>query len=94
MKFVKAQWKDLSHLYATIEVDYKAEQNRLAEEELKSDAYTLLNFGLGFTFHKFKLGLFARNLLNTEYIPHLSLLKEPGIPNPGRNIALKVSVTI
>jgi len=49
-------------LYATIEIDYKEEQNRLASEELKLDAYILHNFGLEFTFHKLKFGLFERTL--------------------------------
>ncbi len=83
-------WSWFQNIYLKIEAAYYGAQNRLSSEELASTSYTLVDFGCGASVRNFELGLFARNLFNTEYIPHLSLLRDQGIANPGRNIALKV----
>ena len=44
--------------------------------------------------HFFAQNNVANNLLNTRYIDHLSRLKTYEIPNPGRNIYVKLSLTI
>jgi len=93
LKFEKSEWRRLTNLFSSIELEYKASQNRLAIDELNSSSYMLINFGVGLSYGKLDLGLFARNLLNKEYIPHLSLMKGQGIFNPGRNIAIKISTT-
>ena len=84
-------WKSLNDIYLKIEAAYYGEQNRVSSEELPSGAYTLVDLGFGASVKNFELGLFARNLFNTSYIPHLSLLKDQGIYSPGRNVAIKLS---
>jgi iron complex outermembrane receptor protein len=46
------------------------------------------------TKHKVNYSLGVNNLLNVRYIDHLSRLKTYEIPNPGRNIYVKLSLTI
>ena len=86
-----SEWKAFEDIFVKFECAYYSKQNRVASEEKVSESYALVNLGLGASLGKYNIGLFARNLLNKEYIPHLSMLKEQGIYNPGRNIALKIS---
>ena len=44
--------------------------------------------------HHINYSLGVNNLLNVNYIDHLSRLKTYDIPNPGRNIYVKLSLTI
>lgn len=73
-------------------------QNNISEFETKTLDYTLLNFGLGgkITFGKikFETTLNATNLLNRNYVSHLSRLKADGIANMGRNIILGVNFNL
>lgn len=73
---------------------YVFQQEKVVEYEIPTSSYKLLNLEL--IFHpvnniNFVFGV--NNLLNEEYVPHLSRLKEvgQGIPNPGRsfNLSLK-----
>ncbi len=52
--------------------------------------YALINLWGGAEFYggktKFLLSLSVRNLTNRTYISHFSVLREDGIPEPGRNI--------
>ncbi|WP_348799179.1 TonB-dependent receptor [Flavobacterium adhaerens] len=81
--------------FATLNVTSTFSQNNVSEYEVASDGYTLLNMGFG---GKVKLGktafdinLNGNNLLNKTYIPHLSRLKNDGIPNIGINGVLGIS---
>ena len=57
--------------------------------------YALLHLSLGADLSKcLYVGLAARNLLNTSYIPELSLLKNIGVVEPGRNISLRLNLTL
>jgi iron complex outermembrane receptor protein len=84
-------WNSFEDIYLKLETSYYAKQSRISSEETLSDSYLLVNLGFGTSLGKFNFGLFAHNLLNKEYITHLSLLKDQGINNPGRNISLKIS---
>ncbi len=73
---------------------YSFSQNNIVEYETSSDAYQLINLEFDFKPAKrIDLVLGLNNLLNQEYTPHLSRIKEigGGVPNPGRsfNINLK-----
>ena len=73
------------------------EQNSVASYETPSSAYQILNFsciGLISTKHKIGYSLGINNLLNVNYIDHLSRLKNYDIPNPGRNFFVKLSLTL
>lgn len=66
--------------------------------ENPTDGYNLLNFSLGgnLSFKKSDLHINfnINNLLNKEYISHLSILKVNEIPNIGRNIVLGLNFNI
>ena len=70
------------------------EQNRVAQEELPNDAYTLINLGLSASYKSFQLDFTVKNLFDTVYTDHLSLLKTfiDGfvIPNPGRDAVVNL----
>ncbi|RED45382.1 iron complex outermembrane receptor protein [Winogradskyella eximia] len=73
-------------------------QNNVNTFETTSDAYNLLSLGVGGTFKMFNndmnVSLSATNLLDTEYVHHLSRLKSDGIFNMGRNVNIGVTYTL
>ena len=74
------------------QINHTFNQNNTSAFETKSKDYTLVNLGFGgeINLGKRKLDVYlnANNLLNKNYIAHLSRLKNDGIPNMGRNIVL------
>ena len=70
----------------------------VSDFETTTNEYSLLNLGFGATVSisnqpiEFKLS--ANNILDKEYISHLSRLKSDGISNIGRNINLGISVPL
>jgi len=72
------------------------EQNRLANEETKTNGYSLFDFGIGADLEiknqLLSLGLAINNVFDKKYIDHLSTLKEVNYFNPGRNISLSVKI--
>ena len=80
-------WLDFGYFFVNLESTFK--QNKISDFEDSSDSYNLLNFGLGgnIIFNKIKtnVNFTIKNILNKEYISHLSVLNEEGIPNPGIN---------
>ena len=68
---------------------YKFDQNRTGEFETPTPSYNLLNLGTNINIItngqpiQFSAGI--NNLLNIQYIDHLSRLKSMDIPNPGVN---------
>ena len=78
---------------ATFEVRHVGEQDRLAEYELGTDGYTLVNLsGVWRPFSDRKVSIFAegRNLTDEEAREHVSFLKDIA-PLPGRNLRVGVS---
>ncbi len=78
--------------YVSAQINHTFNQNNTSAFETKSKDYTLVNLGFGgeINLGKRKLDVYlnANNLLNKNYIAHLSRLKNDGIPNMGRNIVL------
>ena len=73
------------------------EQNSVAPYETPSSSYEIINIScIGSISAKHKIGYSfgVNNLLNINYIDHLSRLKNYDIPNPGRNFYVKLSLTI
>jgi len=70
------------------------EQNRVTQEELPNDAYTLINLGFSASYKSFQFDVTVKNLFDTVYTDHLSLLKTfiDGfvIPNPGRDAVVNL----
>ena len=86
----------LSYTFSNLNVGtryrYSAAQNRVADFEEPTSAYSLIDLNAQYRFsstnnmlHAFTLNV--NNLLNTEYRNHLSRLKEV-FPEPGLNISL------
>ena len=79
---------------AVISINYNHyfAQDRISSEEEITDAYSLINASCGINKGNHSFSLHAQNLLNTAYVPHLSLLKEQGVFEQGRSITFKYSV--
>lgn len=77
----------------SVQHQYYFAQNNVAQFETPTAAYHLINVGVNLVFGKEKqFGMKAgvNNLLNQEYIPHLSRLKNIGLFSPGRNIYVSI----
>jgi len=80
-----------SFLFVEVNRTFKSRNNPFDDI---SPAYTLINAGVGLEYSskivKIVTNLSVLNLTNETYIPNLSVLKEQGIPNQGRNIVLSL----
>ena len=86
-KFLKMRNISLYHMFVF-------NQDNVSLYESPSDSYNLLNFELVFNpLKNVTIVSGIKNILNVEYVPHLSRIKEvgPGVPEPGRsfNVSLK-----
>ena len=54
--------------------------------------YSWENIGFKLNQDSHELSFYINNFLNTEYIPHTSLLKEVTINEPGRSFVIKYSI--
>ncbi len=92
----KNKWKALRTSFFKIACDYVFAQNHAADFETTTPGYFLLNAGIGTDLkvknQVFSFSLMATNLLNTQYMDHLSTLKDVGIYNMGRNISLNIRI--
>ena len=79
---------------AYIQMLNSLEQNRIAQEELPNDAYTLLNLGFNASYKKLDFNFAVKNIFNTIYTDHLSRLKtlfdDVAIPNPGSDVVFNL----
>jgi len=84
--------------FATLNVSTTFNQANVSGFETKSNGFTLLNLGLGGKIKwgktAFNVNLNGNNLLDKNYIEHLSRLKTDGIPNIGRNIVLGLNFNL
>ena len=84
---------DASWWSGTVEVRHVAEQDQVADFEIPTDDYTMINASLTFrplaSNRDFKIFLDGRNLNNVEAREHASFLKDVA-PLPGRNIRVGV----
>ena len=83
---------DYYKISAKTSLDYYFKQNLVAVNEEQTDSYILSDIGLKVQRGSHEFSIHIDNLLDTEYIPHLSLLKESGIYEPGRSFVFKYSV--
>lgn len=90
--------KNIKNSFIFLQANYTFNQNNIGEFETKTNDYLLLSSGIGTDMQlkksKFNLYLTATNLLNKEYVAHLSRLKADGIYNMGRNIVLGVNFNL
>ncbi|MGB5662250.1 TonB-dependent receptor [Eudoraea sp.] len=84
--------------YTFITLNTIFDQNRVATFETSTMGYNLLNAGFGASLKLFKqdveLMVTALNILNKDYISHLSRLKVDDISNIGRNINIGLSIPL
>jgi iron complex outermembrane receptor protein len=88
------KWKKLDFEDVVVQYQYFFKQQRVAFFETPTEAFQLLNFALNFRVlgaHQWKFQLGVKNMLNVQYIDHLSRLKNIQMPQPGRNIYVKIS---
>ena len=72
-------------------------QNRVTTYETTSSGYDLSNIGLKFKWFiktPLEINFGVKNIFNTEYINHLSRLKNIGVFNPGRNFYISLNYLI
>ncbi len=73
---------------------FTAAQNRVDRNEKPTDGYILLNFGIGTEFHikrqQINFLFNIQNLLDTNYMNHLSRYRWLNLPEQGRNISLSL----
>ncbi len=78
--------------YAFIRLKNVFDQKRVSAFETRTGGYTLLGAGLGGTLDfkgsELQISINGNNLLNKNYISHLSRLKSDEISNIGRNISI------
>lgn len=90
--------KNIKNSFIFLQANYTFNQNNISQFETKTNDYLLLSSGIGTDIQlnksKFNLYITATNLLNKEYVAHLSRLKANGIYNMGRNIVLGVNFNL
>lgn len=98
---LKTEFKDLKKLknsFCSLNFEYYLAQNNPGIFETRTSQYSLLNFALGSKVALNKVNLDfnfnINNLLNKNYISHLSRLKTDQISNIGRNIVFGVNLSI
>lgn len=96
VNFEKDKLGFLSRPYVNMSLLYAFKQNRPSEFETPTNAYSLVNMGIGGTVegekYSLKIGIIGNNLLNQLYYDHLSTLKEIGYYNSGRNLTLNLKM--
>lgn len=90
--------KNIKNSFVFFQANYTFNQNRIGNFETKTNDYLLLSSGIGTDIQlkkaTFNLFLTATNLLNKQFVAHLSRLKTDGIINMGRNIVLGVNFNL
>jgi iron complex outermembrane recepter protein len=88
-------WK-FNDTYFSLVLSNYSKQKNVAEYELSTDGYTLLDAYIGASFSLWKqkptFNLFCTNLLNTGYYNQLSLVKYIGVREMGRNIGFQLHI--
>ena len=90
------KWITDGYVFITLNTIF--DQNKVAPFETSTEGYNLLNAGFGAGLKLFKqdveLVVTALNILNKDYISHLSRLKVDDISNIGRNINIGLSIPL
>ena len=91
----KQLWK-FKDTYFSMKISNYEKRVDVAEYELSSDSYSLLDISVGGSFRLFKqqagISIFCTNLKNEAYFNQLSLVKYIGVRDMGRNIGFNLHV--
>ena len=88
----KLQFKDVM-----VQHTFMNAQNKVAFNETRSQSYQLVDASLRFIWNiktPLHLQIGCKNILNSNYIDHLSRLKNIEMPSPGRNFYLSLNFFI
>ncbi len=92
----KKHWHHFSNSFFKVETNHVFAQNHPGQFEDASKAYNLFNLVLGTQIkinqQRVSLDITASNLFNTEYMDHLSTLREVGLYDMGRNITVSLHI--
>jgi len=87
-----------AHTYAGFDYRITAAQRRIVPPERMTPGYQLLGFSAGHRLHikgqAVQLHLQVQNLLNKAYLDHTSFYRLIALPEPGRNIVIRLSVPV
>ncbi len=96
VKFMKEKFSFMMQPYISFVVSNYFDQKMNSEFELPTEGYTLIDVHIG---GKFKIGkqkadfnIFCTNVANTAYYSHLSLIRQIGVREMGRNIGFQLRV--
>jgi iron complex outermembrane recepter protein len=96
LKLEKDKMGPLEDSFVKLNTSTAFNQDHPAPEEDATDGYTLADIAIGTTIPIGKQSLLVQiavnNLFDKKYIDHLSTLMEVGFCDPGRNIALSVTI--
>ena len=84
---------ELNEFQIASNYEFHAAQNHPAQFETSTPSYSLIDFSVTKKIKGVNCELGCNNLMNTVYFDHLSLYKDYGIYNHGRNIYLNLSIT-
>ena len=86
--------KGLKNTYINFGTRFTAAQNRVDRNEKPTEGYILLNLGVGTEFHIRKQQIHfifnIQNLLDREYMNHLSRYRWLNLPEQGRNVSFSL----
>jgi iron complex outermembrane receptor protein len=84
----------LTNAFVNLNTRFTAAQNRVDRNEKPTDGYVLLGFSLGTDIHikqqHISLLFNIQNMLNTEYMNHLSRYRWLNLPEQGRNVSISL----
>ncbi len=96
VKLSKDKFWKFNDNYISFVVRNFEKQKNVAEYELATDGYTLLDIHIGASFklgkQKATFDIFCTNAINTGYYNQLSLVKYIGVRDMGRNIGLQLHI--
>ena len=96
LKTTKDQLSWFKNLYLLGSIQFVLPQNQPSPFEQTSPGYSLVNFGLGTNIklnnQTITFNLNISNIFDTEYIDHLSTLKDMNILDMGRSINFRISL--
>ncbi len=95
--FTDELWR-LQHVFIKTGMTLASDQNNPAIFESSTDGYLLFDAAVGATFfigrQSMNLEIVANNIFDTQYIDHLSTLKDLHYYNPGRGIMVHLSIPL
>lgn len=94
--FSKDFGKNVQNAFAGIDLKLVAPQNEIVPPEEKTPGYGLVNLSLGadvkWNNQPISINFLVQNLLNSTNYNHTSFYRLIGVPEPGRNLILSVSI--